>query len=263
VLRQQAEVEFPCVLKPARSDDWAQPEARAALGRTKLLRIADPASLRRAFARARSLADRHLLQELVPGGDTGNYYVLCHLPRGSGEPADFVHRKLLMRPPGRGVGCLIESVHLPELAAHTRRFLRAVGHVGLAGLEFKRDPRDGRMKLLDVNPRWGVGDSLAGICGMDMAWLHYCDCVGQAAELPHGYRAGVRWVQSRSVLAASWASVREGRRGLLRSLVRLRGEVHHSVLAWDDLAPLTWSLREMLLSRLTRRPPRPAVGGSR
>jgi D-aspartate ligase len=261
--RRQTGMVFPCVLKPANSADWAQPEARAALGRTKLLQVADSQSLRQAFARVRPLAARHVLQELIPGDDAENWYVLCHLARGGRSPAEFVHRKLLMRPPGRGVGCLIESVLLPELAARARSFLDAVGHVGLGGLEFKRDPRDGGMKLLDVNPRWGVGDSLAGQCGMDMAWLHYCTCLDQEEEAPRGYRAGVRWVQLPSVLIASWAARREGRGSILQTLMHLRGEVHHAVLAWDDLAPLTLSVRRMLRSRLARTRPASRAGRSR
>lgn len=259
--RAGAEVGYPCFLKPARSPDWAQPEARAVLGQTKLLCARTPSSLRAAFERARPFAERHVVQELVPGPDTDNYYVVCYVDAKGGPRARFVHRKLLMRPPGRGVGCLIESVRDDGLAARGMDFLLALGHLGLGGLEFKRDPRDGRLKLLDLNPRWGIGDSLAAACGIDMAWLYYLDCLGMDLDVASDYRAGVKWVQMRSYLRAAWMARRQGQVGIVRSILNLRGELHHSVFALDDLRPTAWALGDMLAGRLSRGPQSVAAAG--
>lgn len=259
--RVAAEVGYPCFLKPARSPDWAQPEARAALGQTKLVWARDPSSLRAAFERARPFARRHVVQELIPGPDTDNYYVVCYVDAKGAPRARFAHRKLLMRPPGRGVGCLIESVHHDALAALAMDFLLALGHLGLAGLEFKRDPRDGRLKLLDLNPRWGIGDSLAAVCGIDIAWLYYLDCLGLDFQVSSRYRSGVKWVQMRSYLRAAWIAHRQRHVGLVRSLLNLRGELHHSVLALDDLRPTAWTLGDMLVGRLSRQPQHTPVAG--
>jgi predicted ATP-grasp superfamily ATP-dependent carboligase len=158
-----------------------------------------------------------------------------------------------MRPPGRGIGCLIESVEAGDLANRTRDLLLAVGHLGLAGLEFKEDPRDGRLKLLDLNPRWGQGDSLAALCGIDMAWLYYSDALGAETPGADSYRTGVKWVQLRSYLRAAVAAQRERRVGLLRSILNLRGELHHSVLAWDDVRPAAWTLWDLTGGRFSRR----------
>jgi predicted ATP-grasp superfamily ATP-dependent carboligase len=245
-----AEVGYPCVLKPARSGDWRQPEARAALAREKLLFARDAAELRAAYERASPFAQRHLVQEWLPGPDSDHYYVVSYVDRSGVLRGQFVHRKLLMRPPGRGVGCLIASVHHDDLAARTSDFLLAVGYRGLAGVEFKHDRRDGRLQLLDLNPRWGQGDSLAAIAGIDMAWLYYCDCLGLTPPVPDGYQPGLKWVQLRAHLAAAWAAHRERRGSIWRDFLNLSGRLHHSVLALDDLRPAGWMVRDMFTARL-------------
>lgn len=251
--RAAANIGYPCVLKPARSSDWAQPKARSTVGARKIVRADDARALALAYEQARPFAQRHVLEELIPGPDTSNYYVVCYIDSGGTPRAEFVHQKILMRPPGRGVGCLIESVHDEHLASMTTGFLQAVGHVGLAGIEYKRDPRDGRWKLLDLNPRWGQGDSLAAICGPDMAWLYYCDSLGAKLQDAGGYRSGVKWVQLRSYLRSAVAVQREQGVNLVRTLLSLRGELHHSVLAWDDLGPTAWVVGDILGGRVLRR----------
>ena len=258
--RAAAHTGYPCVLKPTHSSDWAQPEARSAMGARKIACAHDARSLALAYEQARPFAARHVLEELVPGPDTNHYYAVCYVDRNAVVRAQFVHRKILMRPPGRGIGCLIESVREEHLANASSEFLRAVGHMGIAGLEFKRDARDGRWKLLDLNPRWGQGDSLAAICGPDMAWLYYRDSQGADLEDAGDYRPGVKWVQLRSYLRSAAMARRESGLGLVRSMLRLRGELHHSVLAWDDLGPAAWTLGQLLARMAPGRPrnPQPA-----
>ncbi len=248
--RVATEVGYPCALKPARSPDWRQPEALAALSGEKLLYANDAVELRAAYERASPFSQRHLVQEWLPGPDSDHYYVVSYIDRDGVLRGQFTHQKLLMRPPGRGVGCLIVSVHQEGLAARASHFLLSIAYRGLVGMEFKHDRRDGRLKLLDLNPRWGQGDSLAAIAGIDMAWLYYCDCLGLSPTVPDHYRSGLRWVHLRAHLAATWRAHRERRGSIWRNLLELRGRLHHSVLALDDLSPAGWMLHDMLGARL-------------
>src|SRR4030042_1929504 len=59
-------------------------------------------------------------------------------------------------PGGGGPSTLRESVRDETLCRTTERLLSALGWTGVAMAEFKVDPRDGRPKPLEVNPRvWG------------------------------------------------------------------------------------------------------------
>ena len=65
---------------------------------------------------------------------------------------------------------------------------------GLSQVEFKRDPRDGRYKLMEINPRLCQWHGLAAACGVDLPRhrvLRICSaCRMRAAEMNGG---GKRW----------------------------------------------------------------------
>ena len=75
--------------------------------------------------------------------------------------------------------------------------LAALGWVGVAMAEFKVDPRDGRPKLLEVNPRFWGSLNHAIVCGVDFPWLLYRMAMEGDVEPQGEYRVGVR---SRSFL---------------------------------------------------------------
>jgi carbamoylphosphate synthase large subunit len=59
------------------------------------------------------------------------------------------------------------------------RLLRALRFHGISQVEFKRDPRDGRYKLMEVNPRLWQWHGLATATGVDLTRIAYLDLIGQ------------------------------------------------------------------------------------
>ena len=69
----------------------------------------------------------------------------------------------------------------------------AIGFGGLVEVEFKRDPRSGSYKLLDVNPRiWGW-QSVGRAAGVDFGYLAWSLAQGRSPSRARG-RPGARWV---------------------------------------------------------------------
>ena len=56
-----------------------------------------------------------------------------------------------------------------------------------------RDPRDGRYKLLEVNPRLWQWHGLAAACGVDLPWIAYRDLVGDPLPPARMHGDGKRW----------------------------------------------------------------------
>ena len=46
----------------------------------------------------------------------------------------------------------------------------------------KRDTRDGKVKLIEANPRYSVTADAATYAGVDLGWLHYRDLIGEPVE---------------------------------------------------------------------------------
>jgi predicted ATP-grasp superfamily ATP-dependent carboligase len=62
-------------------------------------------------------------------------------------------------------------VHLPELREPTIELLRRIGWRGVASAEYKRDPRDGRFRLMEINGRCYLSHMLATRCGVNYPLL--------------------------------------------------------------------------------------------
>ena len=112
-----------------------------------------------------------VLQEYIPGSFTEHYFVDGYVDRAGQIKALFARRRLRIYPPDFGNSTAMVSVALARSAQavdSVRRVLGAVGYHGIFSAEFKRDPRDGQFKLLEVNTRpWWFID-FAVRCGVDV-----------------------------------------------------------------------------------------------
>ena len=56
-----------------------------------------------------------------------------------------------------------------------KRFLESIGYRGIGSAEFKRDERDGELKLIELNPRYWQQAALAERCGVNFPLAQYLD----------------------------------------------------------------------------------------
>ena len=56
-----------------------------------------------------------------------------------------------------------------------------------------RDPRDGKFRLMEINPRLWQWHGLAAACGVDLARIAYADLVGEAPHKVTMNGEGKRW----------------------------------------------------------------------
>jgi predicted ATP-grasp superfamily ATP-dependent carboligase len=186
-------------------------EARAAgdeLGYPVLVKPRHPVGFKRRFGKQaftcetaveleRAYADSEafepMVQELVPGGDDELYSLGSYLRR-DGEPLGlFCGRKLRQTPPGIGTCRVGEAVWVQEVVDAGLRVLRGLDFHGISQVEFKRDPRDGRFKLMEVNPRLWQWHGLAAACGVDLPVIAYRDLTGQPLPAASMNGNGRRW----------------------------------------------------------------------
>jgi len=65
----------------------------------------------------------------------------------------------------------VETLDVPEIVAPSERLLAAIRYNGIVEVEYKFDARNGRYKLLDINPRLWTWSPLGGRAGMDFPYL--------------------------------------------------------------------------------------------
>jgi D-aspartate ligase len=176
---------FPVLVKPS------NPTAFRRRFGVKAFRCATAAQLERHFDDARDF--RPFVQEWIPGGDDTLWTVGSYLAADGEELGLFTGRKLRQTPREIGTARVAEARWLPELAADALKLLRALSFHGISQVELKRDPRDGRYKLIEVNPRLWEWHGLAAACGVDLARIAYLDAIGERPAPATMNGDGRRW----------------------------------------------------------------------
>jgi predicted ATP-grasp superfamily ATP-dependent carboligase len=173
-------IPYPAVIKP-----------RISSGSRGLVYVGDRGELMRQYPLAHERYPFPLVQEYIPG-EGGVYGVGVLLNMSSRARASFVYRRIRSYPVSGGPSTLRESVRRRDLQDTAEYLLSSLGWTGVAHVEFKTDQRDGRPKLMEVNPRFWGSLALAVEAGVDFPYLLYKLAVdGDVAEVKD-YKTGVR-----------------------------------------------------------------------
>ena len=247
---------FPAVLKPTVK------QRANRFTRDRAWRVEDRAMLVERYAEAEALvgAEAIVVQELVPGGGDSqlSFAALC----AAGRPlASIVARRARQYPVDFGHGSTrVETVDAPDIELAARRLLAELAYDGLVELEFKRDPRNGRAKLLDINPRTWAWQSLGRRAGVDFPWLAWRLAQGERLPERRG-RPGASWVRGLTDIAAAWTEIRRGRLAVGDYLGSLRTTTEWAILAGDDPLPAVVDVPSLLWRAWSRREARAGAAG--
>ncbi|UCC32959.1 MAG: ATP-grasp domain-containing protein [Candidatus Bathyarchaeota archaeon] len=134
--------------------------------------------------------DIPIIQEYIPGDEI--YGVSALLNKDSNPRAVFVHKRIRQFPIKGGPSTYRVSVSNKKLAELGLRILEDIEWYGVAMTEFKMDPRDGKPKLIEINPRFWGSLSLAIFAGIDFPYLLYKLAVEGDIKPTFNYRVGVK-----------------------------------------------------------------------
>jgi D-aspartate ligase len=238
---------FPTVLKCINAGD-APPEApRVAI-------VEDRDQMLAAYRRMESPERPNLMvQEYVPGKPETIWMFNGYFDERSACRVGFTGKKIRQTPPYTGATTL--GVCLPNQAVEdaTVRLMAAVGYRGILDIGYRFDQRDGKYKLLDVNPRIGGTFRLfVGENGLDVLRTMYLDLTGQ--EVPRTTLSeGRRWIVEPWDLASSLTYWRRGDITLGEWLRSLRHVREDAWFAADDPLPFLSLWAGLALYWLPRR----------
>jgi predicted ATP-grasp superfamily ATP-dependent carboligase len=175
---------FPVVLKPVYSPD------ADFLGR-KFVMARDKQELLERTNELLSIGAKMIVMEFVPGGDELLCSYYTYMDENGTPLVEFTKRLLRRSPMHTGIGCYHISDWNEEAVELGRRFFKHVGLKGIGNIEFKRDRRDGKLKIIDVNARFTAGDPLLTRSGIDLATITYRRLTRKPLPPLGDYRKGV------------------------------------------------------------------------
>jgi len=193
-----------------------------------------------------------IAQEIVEGPDTNNYKYCTYFSRDGVSLLGFTLRKIRQNPIRFGVGAVIESIEYPELASAGDRLFRAIGYQGVGSAEFKLDRRDGRLKLIEINPRYWQQNALPSACGMNFPLVDYLECTGQHPPRIGDFATGVKWVNRYLDFESFLEYRKEGELTFRKWRGSLKGRKIYSDYDPDDRKPALYPWRPEKLFKIPR-----------
>jgi predicted ATP-grasp superfamily ATP-dependent carboligase len=240
------QLDYPFVLKPRHSHLFQR------VFTTRVFVIHNREQLRTVFQQVEPHGLEMLVTELIPGDHQFcSYYTYLNERL---EPLfHFTKQKLRQSPNGFGLGTYHISDWNPEVAELGLQFLRGVGLSGFGNVEFKRDRRDHRLKLIECNPRFTVPHEMLQICGIDVSLLVYNRLTGRPLPKVGEYRRGVRVLLPLDDLHAFREAHSRGELSWTDWLRSLLHRQHFLYFRWSDPWPATISVWSYLLQQVRRR----------
>ncbi|HVW57894.1 MAG TPA: ATP-grasp domain-containing protein [Rhizobiaceae bacterium] len=211
---------FPVILKPHMGGGDTH------FVKAKVIRADDQSSFLAAYGAAVAEVgpENVVVQEMIPGGGESqfSYAALWH----EGAPvAEFTARRTRQYPIDFGyTSTFVEVMDEPEAKAGARLLLASIAHSGLVEIEFKRDKRDGTLKLLDVNPRPWSWFALCRAAGLDLGAMLWTLAAGGKVQ-SQSARSKASWMYLARDATAAAKLVRDGRLSIseyLRSFATVR-----------------------------------------
>jgi predicted ATP-grasp superfamily ATP-dependent carboligase/ubiquinone/menaquinone biosynthesis C-methylase UbiE len=182
--------------------------------------------------------DAHLMvQEYIPGGEDAQWMFNGYFDAGSRCLFGVTGRKLRQTPPYTGMTSLGVCAPQPEVERLVARLVDGTGYRGILDIGFRYDARDGRFKVLDVNPRLGATFRLfVGTDGLDVVRALYLDLTGQPVPRSHAW-PGRRWLVEDLDLISCARYAADRVLGAREWAASFAGVEECAWFARDDLAP--------------------------
>jgi D-aspartate ligase len=179
-----------------------------------------------------------MFQEYIPGDEDTVWMFDGYFNEHSDCQVGFTGRKLRQTPPHKGQTSLGICLRNEEVETTTLRFMKSIGYKGVLDIGYRYDARDGRYKVLDVNPRVGATFRLfVSENTMDVVRALYQDMTGQpvsSTSTPEGRK----WIVEDLDLFSLLRCRRAGRFGIGEWIRSLHEAEEGAYIALDDLWPI-------------------------
>jgi D-aspartate ligase len=179
------EIGYPVLVKPSDNIVFKR------IYRRQAFLVEAPSGLDRAFELAAEYEP--MIQEFIPGGDEYLWTLGTYIAADGEVLATFSGRKLRQTRRHMGSARVGEALWDEEVVDSGLRLLRELRFHGISQVEWKRDPRDGVLKLIEVNPRLWQWHGLTGACGADVTLAAYWDLLGERRPAATTDGCSKRW----------------------------------------------------------------------
>lgn len=171
---------YPVIVKPTRG-----------VGAVGVIRFDDSRELLQKYSSLRDSYGSLLIQEYIPQKGGMQYQAEAFVDEKGKMKVCMIILKPRFFPVEGGTSTANVTISSPEIEETTRLLLEGLKWKGAADVDFIFDPRDKRVKILEINPRVTAGIKIGFVAGIDFADLHIRLAIGQEIPKVDKYKLGV------------------------------------------------------------------------
>lgn len=192
-------LDLPVLIKPL---DWREETIETDFGGAKAAVATTRSEARALLDRVADAGQRVLVQHFIPGAETAVESYHVYVDADGRIAAEFTGRKIRTHPAEFGYSTALTTTDEQDVIDLGRQVVRAVGLVGVAKVDFKRDAT-GKLWVFEVNARFNLWHRLGAAAGCNIPALVFSDLTGRPRpEFTRG-RSGLTWSrQPRDLLTA-------------------------------------------------------------
>lgn len=135
-----------------------------------------------------------IIQDYIPGSVENLYTITSYTNQKNKIIGYSIGYKIRQDPPFTGTITSGKIEHVPEILHLARKLLMASNFFGISNIEFKKDSRDGKYKLMEINPRSGVWNYSAKASGINLPLMAYKDFFGEKLSYKRNPLKDIIWV---------------------------------------------------------------------
>jgi predicted ATP-grasp superfamily ATP-dependent carboligase len=225
------EIVYPTIVKPVFSDYFRSDF------KIKLFRVNSYEELIEKYKLATMRNHEVIIQEIIPGGVKDYYGFDGYYDKNYDLHGSFMYHRLREWPHNFGNGCFIESIRISELEEIITELVKKIGYHGIIDAEFKKDNRDNKYKIIEINPRCWMQNGLPARCGINFPYMAYMGAIGRdfGEQVFNGEH--VKWLFMSEDLISSLTSFRERELSLNEWINSYKGNKEFTIFSWDDPIP--------------------------
>jgi D-aspartate ligase len=183
-----------------------------------------------------------IVQEIIQGPDSNHFKYNVYIGHDGEIKAEFTLRKIRQNPIRFGVGSVVESIQDDELIAEGRKLFQGINFTGIGSAEFKREDKNGLLKLIEINPRYWQQNYLSTVCGINFPYINYCDLKEISLHRVSDFKNGIKWVNRYMDFDSFLKYWQKGELSFSEWRKSLKGKKVYSDFKWNDPLPALYEI---------------------
>ncbi len=249
-------ISFPVIVKPIIRLHWFESEAVRKYGgkKHKGILVHSEAELEDVVHLLEKEGIRFVVQQYIPGEESQIFSFHSFFTEDSQPLGYFVGQKIRTYPVEYGQSCALRLTDYPGIVEMSLNLLKRIRYKGPIKIDYKLDPRSGKLYLLELNPtRYNMWHYLGARGGVNLPALAYQYMMGKPVTAPlTTWRKDIVWFNVFDDLRAFWDLKKAGKITIREWLSSYRGKRIYKTWAADDVKPAWYGFR-MTMKGLLRR----------